>query len=620
MKTTSKSLAALLLVGISFGILKLDAQTRSYIEFIQPAPLWAEIIQGVRIKKTADNQKYWLLGHGSTGTVSTGTYYTTMVARVDPTIPFLIPHADYTINLNPAPAGSSAAVDFVVENDFITTTGTVKRDFLIPPSQEVHTSLFPIQANLMPGGFNRRYNFANFPQYGKAIVHKTDAGNGGPAYILASDANNGTVVTSVSVATMLPNWQIFIPSPLRGTPSTSTSTYVNDMIQDANGDYYIVGYMLHNTTKLGVVIKVNQNGTYTLRKTYPNPAGGDLEFSSIAMAPGTPNQRYIISGTDGATGQRKGIFVAAFDINGTPYWSFTYRVANGNTDAIASRHTITEDNDPNGSLNYNIVIAGTLQHDGAPQYTTGTLLRHLYNVPDYAQPLYCGGVIMWKEYGYFDINRWLQMNIRFGDVTQRVRDTPPLGGEVAVVGYTVGWQRPNGNYQDYMLWMDTGNDMLSEGSGCYTNDVYYECNTLTLEPEQPLVNSLSNINYTTMLSMNRILREPVYYCSDLFYYGYKANTEEEQVPTIHSTESLQVSPIPNEGGISSVDLSLVASDNLHIALYDAAGAKVMDIASEYFKAGKHTISFDCSKLTSGLYALRVQGITLNKSLMLPVVR
>lgn len=644
MKTTTRIILAIFLWGIISAAPNVQAQNRSYIEFVQNTGNSSELIQGLRIKKTADNTKYWLMGRTNTG-IANGTYLSTAVAIYDPALPPVTPHAFYT--MPNSIIGSAASEDFVVENNSITTTGTLIRDYTAPPSQEIHTSLFSIQSNLTAGP-NHRYvfpapnNLIPLSQFGKAIVHKTDSANGGPAYILASDAfdanNNAyyTVVTSVSIATMLPNWQIIIRAPqcIGTNGNYSTSTFVEDMIRDENGNYYIVGYTENacNSNRDGVIIKVNQNGTFASRKVFPFPLGpgGTLLFKSVSMITGTAGTRYIVSGTAWRydSQERKGIFVGVFDVNSTPIQAQYFRVAGGNTEAEGSRHTITIDNDPFGSVSRNIVISGTLWHDisGNPfSRSTGTLLRLYYNDNQFTPPLGDCGFLMWKEYGYYDYNRERYMNMQFADVTPRVRDTPPLGGEVAVVGNTLGWQKPNGQRQDYMLFMDLDASMVSQELGCFTNDISSLCRQLVLNPSEPTVNVASNINYTTPMPMFPNMREPVYFCYDLFANGgngyvNKPIIQEEPEPTKGFTNDLTLSPVPNEGGMSNISLSLNESDNITISLYDARGTEVMQIASQYFKEGTHSLSFNCAELPSGMYALRVRGSIWSKTVMLPIVR
>jgi hypothetical protein len=637
MKTTQRIILALVFFGIGSIAQNVQAQNRSYIEFVQNTGNVSELIQGLRIKKTADSTKYWLMGRTNTG-IANGTYLSTAVAIYDPALPPVTPHAFYT--MPNSVTGSAASEDFVVDTNSITTTGTLVRDFTSPPSQEIHTSLFSVQSNLTAGP-NHRYIFpapSGLPplqQFGKAIVHKTDNANGGPAYILASDAfdpNNNvyyTVVTSVSIATMIPNWQLIIRAPQcigANGNNHPTSTFVQDIIRDENGDYYIVGYTENacNSNRDGVIIKVNQNGTFASRKVFPFPLGpGMLLFKSVSMITGNAGTRYIVSGTAWRynSPEKKGIFVGVFDVNGTPIQAQYFRVAGGETEADGSRHTITIDNDLYwGSVSRNIVIAGTLKHDvpGYPSRTAGTLLRLYYHDNQFVSPLGDCGFLMWKEYGYYDYNRERHMNMQFADVTPRVRDTPPLGGEVAVIGNTLGWEKASGQRQDYMVFMDLDASMVSQESGCFTNDISCLCRQLVLIPSEPTVNVSSNFDYRTPMPMFPNMREPVYFCSDL--YLYKPIIEEEPQPIKGYANDLQISPVPNDGGMSNLNLSLSESDNVTVSLYDARGVEVMQIASQYFNAGTHTLNFNCAGLPSGMYALRVKGSVWNKTVMLPIVR
>ncbi len=49
------------------------------------------------------------------------------------------------------------------------------------------------------------------------------------------------------------------------------------------------------------------------------------------------------------------------------------------------------------------------------------------------------------------------------------------------------------------------------------------------------------------------------------------------------------------------------SHNVHLAIYDLLGRQVETLLEEYKEAGIHTITFDASRLSSGLYFYRLQA-------------
>jgi hypothetical protein len=53
--------------------------------------------------------------------------------------------------------------------------------------------------------------------------------------------------------------------------------------------------------------------------------------------------------------------------------------------------------------------------------------------------------------------------------------------------------------------------------------------------------------------------------------------------------------------------------NSHVTLtvFDVLGREVKTLVNEYESAGVHTVSFDASKLTSGVYIYRINAVSNN---------
>ncbi|HZK76861.1 MAG TPA: T9SS type A sorting domain-containing protein, partial [Candidatus Kapabacteria bacterium] len=71
---------------------------------------------------------------------------------------------------------------------------------------------------------------------------------------------------------------------------------------------------------------------------------------------------------------------------------------------------------------------------------------------------------------------------------------------------------------------------------------------------------------------------------------------ERSVPEL----SFNINPNPLEG-TAIVSFALPSSDRAHVAIYDAVGRKVLDIADRMFEQGQNHVTFDAHSLVAGAY-------------------
>jgi hypothetical protein len=77
----------------------------------------------------------------------------------------------------------------------------------------------------------------------------------------------------------------------------------------------------------------------------------------------------------------------------------------------------------------------------------------------------------------------------------------------------------------------------------------------------------------------------------------------------HKTTSsnIELSLVPNPATTSSyINVELPKSKYLTISLYDLLGRRIRQIASDYFEAGSHSLSFDVHDLSPGSYYIRLE--------------
>ena len=88
------------------------------------------------------------------------------------------------------------------------------------------------------------------------------------------------------------------------------------------------------------------------------------------------------------------------------------------------------------------------------------------------------------------------------------------------------------------------------------------------------------------------------------------------------TEPVNVSSVnvfPNPAnGVASISYSLESSSEVEIELFNLVGEKAKSIFSGNQSAGEHTLGVDCSKLSNGIYFVKIGTGKLEKTIMLSV--
>ena len=69
---------------------------------------------------------------------------------------------------------------------------------------------------------------------------------------------------------------------------------------------------------------------------------------------------------------------------------------------------------------------------------------------------------------------------------------------------------------------------------------------------------------------------------------------------------------------TNISFQLPQASQVSLIVYDMNGRKVADLASDFYSAGRHVVSFDASNLSSGvyIYSLRAGNMLLNRKMML----
>jgi hypothetical protein len=100
----------------------------------------------------------------------------------------------------------------------------------------------------------------------------------------------------------------------------------------------------------------------------------------------------------------------------------------------------------------------------------------------------------------------------------------------------------------------------------------------------------------------------IYGCKDCVYSESTSGTEEYSL-----SEEFGIMVYPNPFAASaSIQFTLSAPERVRMELYTLAGVKVSAIIDQSYPAGNHTIQFDGSHLTGGIYLLKTTaGQTAN---------
>ncbi len=95
--------------------------------------------------------------------------------------------------------------------------------------------------------------------------------------------------------------------------------------------------------------------------------------------------------------------------------------------------------------------------------------------------------------------------------------------------------------------------------------------------------------------------------ASLFYFGNTGDTK-YRIP-VHETLSFSLlgSRINPVGSVSDIMFSVPRKTAVRIELYDAAGRLVSTLADGEFDAGVHSVRLDASRLTNGVYFVRMEA-------------
>jgi pectate lyase len=113
------------------------------------------------------------------------------------------------------------------------------------------------------------------------------------------------------------------------------------------------------------------------------------------------------------------------------------------------------------------------------------------------------------------------------------------------------------------------------------------------------------------------------------YVGPNSGTKSSNVPAQTNKES--VNNVPTQTGLignypnpcnpsTTIPYNLAASGHVTLAVYDVLGRKVKTLVNEIQAAGYHTVVFDASNLSSGLYFYRFTTIGMTQVKKLVVTK
>lgn len=72
--------------------------------------------------------------------------------------------------------------------------------------------------------------------------------------------------------------------------------------------------------------------------------------------------------------------------------------------------------------------------------------------------------------------------------------------------------------------------------------------------------------------------------------------------------------------VTKINYSIPKSSNVNISIYDILGQKVVSLVSEKQDAGKYSVDFDASELSSGIYYYKIEAGKFTSTKKMTLVR
>lgn len=577
---------------------------------------------GMRLKRGTDNQ-YWILASVANSSDPYGQ--SDGFAKVDPAT-FANPlAAHFYLNLGiPNTQNLGFSFDFAFA-DPINTAFAV--GFQVFPPWQMQPSMNTIQfANTMfpVTGVKTNYNITGPLGAARWSIAKSTVFNRNPianSLIVAfeSAATAGGVdepgVCSIDPNTGVLNWMTILSGAM-GFSNVS----VKDMIRDINGDYVICGsYSSQYASNRGMIAKVSAAGAIQWLRVYhqTNAVGvqvdSGLVFNSISMVTGGQGTEYIVSGSyhNYYTSGLSSILVASFSTAGNPNWAYEYHPSD-NTPAFGNRHCITTD----GS----IAIAGKLE-EPFPSSSKGTILKiknYTYNnnLPCHDNQ---GGAMLFEKW-----QKYHQQSNSENTFMELVDIVPAINGNTSDVVTALGTA---GVYHNSTLTADVvcmEKDLTaSGGSTCISYDVSPSCNSISLGYTQPGPTPTGTAT-RSLISVSGGYDESWRNCSTVntnWSLPKESQNAEQPVSGFYTySNDVMISPLPNDGGVSTITISSMMPTEVSVSIADVSGRMVYSTTPSIIHAGKTQIPLDCKDLSAGMYAVTIRTGYMNKTILLPVIR
>jgi len=646
MKTQLRSICVM---SIVFGVIMLITTTysqqgsRIYLRYDDNT---LRNSTGVRIKQEENRQWYWVLGNQleyqafSTtlakigwGSVNLGhRHYVSNVANTNVGFPsyFATTGSDITVGeyrgkyTQPYSFANHAMALTKVDQNFIINGGANTTD----DYQLTTRAMMPGTRIIRNGGnYITAYNLYDMTQ-------DTGAGGGGNFFDWG--------VASINATTNVVNWSF---AALTGNPAMRYHEEVRDIIQ-VGDNYYVCGIKRNfaNGYMGGFVAMITNGGALQWYKNYYPAPGQTFTFECLSAIPNPTGDRILVSGlyVPNNSNNLKGVItmeITAGAGGGAVMWRYSwipqapYTVVELGSQTRL-RHVQTNDQ--------GIVICATVQDRSGTGVTYGSLFK-IWN-QTLQQSRTCGGtpsLFAWGgRYATYTLGRLgfpELVNTSLVDVTNRL-EPANRDEDVAAVG-TAQVYHSNTLINDVLV-LETDYDNAAgygrsysevpgnPGVPGYCRDAYieYECAEPYYEIEDVNPTMTDNLFYT-----NTKL-QPYEDSYDRSCESVLGSTEpglgDISMPkrTIDPSpgrgqvtqNSLEVAPIPATDNIN-ITIGISETTEATISIVDQQGNEVMHFGSQLFMQGVYTQSFICSGLPSGLYAIRVNGLSFTKTVTLPII-
>lgn len=380
-----------------------------------------------------------------------------------------------------------------------------------------------------------------------------------------------------------------------------------DMILTANGNYLMIGNGLTDSTREGRVAEISATGAVLWSAAYTPEVSTELESVIIS------DNGYLLCGSASPRNGTYDVLIMEIDLTGNELWHRTFNLIPGRNDYATTIR-------PDGNGSYYVFghgfRSGTTEKDVFAMRVSacGDSLSTIWigNAVDeeiHDAILASNGILVTAGLARLPGN---QLELQgYGIRADTCNGRPCSFARLSPVDSTLieptprilmTWTRssdPDGDPIDFVFHMESNYAFALEPSDTVTSDTFVWVTVpIPVDPLDEIFDCHWSVRATdgqdTVDATNR--------------QGYfRVDLPESVGDNIVLPSAFELTAYPNPfNSRTTLSFALARSERITLVLYDIQGRTVKTLLDESIAAGTHTISFDGSGLTSGIYFVSMQ--------------